>query len=111
MNELVCSSPIASWQLALYRASVCSTLPEAKSVNTLLNFLLAFAISAAVFSPAAPKVESIGPLGESAIADGLKTSLEPAGYRVSLSDGSVACEVWLRKGLSLQAKTDTQGAL
>ena len=60
---------------------------------------------------AGPKVEAIGPLSEASVSDAVRGALESAGYRVVLPDGSAACEIWLRKGLSTQAKTDAQGAI
>ena len=51
------------------------------------------------------KVEKIGAFAGAA-PDWVKAALEPAGYRVTLSDGTVANEVWLRKdfpGLSTGA--------
>jgi hypothetical protein len=47
-------------------------------------------------SAAAGKVEKIGAF-TGAIPEWVKGSLDPQGYRVSLSDGTVANEVWLRK--------------
>jgi hypothetical protein len=54
------------------------------------------------------KLESTG-----AFADGpesLRNALEDKGYRVVLEDGSVACELWLRKSLSTQPRKDAGGA-
>ena len=48
-----------------------------------------------VFS-AAGKVEKTGTFSGAA-PDWVKAALEPAGYRLTLSDGTVANEVWLRK--------------
>jgi len=57
------------------------------------------------------KVESLGPASDSSIPDAVKKVLEPNGYRVALDDGSVACEVWLRKGVPIQAKKEEPGVL
>ena len=60
------------------------------------------------------KVESIGPASDTAIPQAVRQVLEANGYRVTLDDGSVACEIWLRKGVPAQAKQttkDAQGAL
>src|SRR5581483_10311714 len=51
------------------------------------------------FSPlafAAGKVESIGALTEASVPETIRGALEPAGYRVTLADGSTV-ELWLRK--------------
>jgi hypothetical protein len=63
--------------------------------------VLALALAVAIVSPpAAPaavgKVETIGGFAGAAPA-WVKAALEPAGYRVTLSDGTVANEVWFRK--------------
>lgn len=47
-------------------------------------------------SAAAGKAEKIGAFAGTA-PDWVKTALEPQGYRVTLSDGTVANEVWFRK--------------
>jgi hypothetical protein len=77
-------------------------------VQCLLTILLS---CISFLASAGPKVESIGPLGEPSVSEKVRSALEPSGYRVLLPDGATACEVWLRKGLALQSKTDTQGAL
>ena len=41
----------------------------------------------------------------------MKKVLDPKGYRVSLDDGSVACEIWLRNKVPAQPKKDSPGAL
>jgi len=56
---------------------------------------LTLASGPAVFS-AAGKVEKTDAFAGTA-PDWVKAALEPAGYRVTLSDGTVANEVWLRK--------------
>jgi hypothetical protein len=56
---------------------------------------LTIASGPAVFA-AAGKVEKIGAFGGTA-PDWVKSALEQQGYRVTLSDGTVANEVWFRK--------------
>jgi hypothetical protein len=55
------------------------------------------AASGAASLAAAGKVEPIGAFAGAA-PDSVKAALEPAGHRVTLSDGTVAAEVWFRKG-------------
>jgi hypothetical protein len=65
---------------------------------------LTFTAGPAAFA-AAGKVETIGAFSGTA-PDWVKSALEPQGYRVTLSDGTVANEVWFRKdgpGLSPSA--------
>ena len=50
------------------------------------------------------KVESLGALTDSSVADGVRTGLENKGYRITLDDGSVACELWFMKGIAGQSK-------
>ena len=56
---------------------------------------LTLASGSAAFS-ATGKVENIGAFAGAA-PDWVKAALEPTGYRVTLSDGTIANEVWFRK--------------
>jgi hypothetical protein len=60
--------------------------------------LLVCALFAASFANGG-KVESIGPFTDPSASDSVKAALEQSGYRVTGADGSVVCEVWLRKGV------------
>ena len=57
------------------------------------------------------KVESLGALTDSSVADGVRTGLENKGYRITLDDGSVACELWFMKGIAGQSKKEVAGAV
>ena len=57
----------------------------------------------------AAKVEPVGPLSESSVADGVRTSLEAKGLRVT-SDDKAICEVWFRKEIPTEPR-DVAGAL
>src|SRR5207245_11636703 len=57
------------------------------------------------------KIEPIGPASDSSVAEGVKKVLDPKAYRVSLDDGSVACQIWLRNKTPAQPKKDSPGAL
>jgi hypothetical protein len=50
------------------------------------------------------KVESLGALTDSSVADSVRSGLENKGYRITLEDGSVACELWFMKGIAGQSK-------
>ena len=63
-------------------------------------------ILAAVCSAQTGKVEKIGPLSNAAVPEAVRQTLDPAGYRVSLDDGTTFCELWLRKSVPAQAKKD-----
>jgi hypothetical protein len=57
------------------------------------------------------KVEKLGPATDSSLSEAVKGALEPAGYRVTLDDGSVAGDIWFRKAVPIQAKKDTANVL
>lgn len=57
----------------------------------------------------APKVEPVGPLTESTVAEPVKASLDAKGLRV-LSDDKAICEVWFRKEVPTEPR-DVAGAL
>lgn len=56
------------------------------------------------------KVEPIGVFSDQSASESVRKALEPKGYRVTLSDGSVACEIWLRNGIPA-GKTEAPGAV
>ncbi len=45
------------------------------------------------------------------VPDAVKKVLEPKGYRVTLDDGSTACDLWLRDKVPTQPKQNVPGAL
>jgi hypothetical protein len=57
------------------------------------------------------KVEALGPLTDASVPETVRQAMDAKGQRVLLDDSSVACEIWLRKSIPAQAKTDAQGAL
>ncbi len=78
-----------------------------KSLAACIVFLFVIAVNAAPGG----KVEILGGLTDSSVSDAVKKALDSKGYRVTLDDGSVLCEIWLRKNVPEQAKKDTSGAL
>ena len=76
--------------------------------KVLALFLLSLAIPLTVLADS-EKVEVIGGFTDASASDSLKKALEPKGYRVSLADGTVLCEIWLRGGIA-NGKNDAQGA-
>ena len=56
-------------------------------------------------------VEALGPLTDASVPETVRQAMDAKGQRVLLDDSSVACEIWLRKSIPAQAKTDAQGAL
>jgi hypothetical protein len=80
--------------------------------KSLVPCLLFLAIIAVPLSAAQNgKVETLALPTDSSIPEVVKKVLDPKGYRVTLDDGSVACEIWLRKSVPAQAKKDVAGAL
>jgi hypothetical protein len=72
-----------------------SRLRSRHAIAVAAALALTLASGPAAFS-AAGKVEKVGAFAGTA-PDWVKAALEPAGYRVTLSDGTVASEVWFRK--------------
>ena len=64
-------------------------------------------ILVAVCSAQTGKVEKVGALTDAAVPEAVRQTLDPAGYRVLLDDGTPVCELWLRKSIPARAKKDT----
>ncbi|MFP5263304.1 MAG: hypothetical protein ACLGJB_15490 [Blastocatellia bacterium] len=73
---------------------------------------LVFALSVApIHGPAdGGKVEAIGAFSDQAASESVRKALEPKGSRVTLPDGTVACEIWLRTAAPA-GKTEAPGAV
>lgn len=69
-------------------------------------FLLVFSLLSAAQSG---KVESLGPLTDTAVPEAVRQVLDSKGYRLTLDDPAPACELWIRKGIPSQAKKDAEG--
>src|SRR5579872_3372427 len=70
--------------------------------------LLVFAAAACLAQSA--KVEKVAALDDPAVSPALRNTLEP-GYRITLDDGSIAANVWLRHDLPVQEKKDASGVI
>src|SRR5579864_7063672 len=57
------------------------------------------------------KVESIGALTDSVVPEAVRQVLDSKGYRLTLDDPAPACELWMRKSVSAQAKKDEDGVV
>lgn len=73
---------------------------------SVLLLIIPFSVSAA-----GAKLESIGALTDTAASESVRGAMEEKGYRVLMEDGSVICELWLRKTLPASAKKDISGAI
>ena len=67
-------------------------------------------VSLAALAVDGGKVESIGALADQSAPEAVRKALAPNGYRITLADGSVACEVWFRATVP-SGKTDASGAV
>jgi len=67
--------------------------------------------SACLCAAQAGKVETLGPPKDGTIPDGLRNVLDVAGHRVIVGDGSIACEIWLRKDVPVQTRKDAADVL
>ena len=56
------------------------------------------------------KVESTGPLTDSAVPEKVRESLNDKGYRLTLDDPKPACELWLRKSIPAAPKKGPEAA-
>ena len=54
------------------------------------------------------KVDSIGPLTDSAVSEQVRQSLDTKGYRLTLDDPKPCCELWLRKSIPTQASKNSE---
>jgi hypothetical protein len=54
-------------------------------------------------------VETVGPLTDNAVPEGVRQVLDSKGYRLMLDGGAPACELWVRKSVPAQTKKDVEG--
>jgi hypothetical protein len=78
--------------------------------RTLGAGLLILFVSFAVLAADGGKVESLGAFADQSAPEAVRKALAPTGYRITLTDGSVACEVWFRATVPT-GKTDASGAV
>lgn len=57
------------------------------------------------------KVETVGPLTDSAVAENVRQSLDAKGYRLTLDDPKATCELWVRKSIPAQSKKSDDQAI
>ncbi len=55
------------------------------------------------------KVETVGPLTQNAVSEGVRQVLDSKGYRLTLDGGEPNCELWMRKSVPAQTKKDAEG--
>jgi len=54
-------------------------------------------------------VETVGPLTDNAVPEGVRQALDSKGYRLTLDGGAPICELWVRKSVPAQTKKDVDG--
>src|SRR5581483_4902769 len=70
-----------------------------------------FVVLIAISSALAAKVEPVQKPKDSPVPDAVWGILDPNGYRVTLDDGSVLCDLWLRKDIPSTSKKESEGAV
>ena len=55
------------------------------------------------------KVETVGPLTDNAVPEGVRQILDAKGYRLTLDGEASTCELWVRKGVPAQTRKDVEG--
>jgi hypothetical protein len=54
------------------------------------------------------KVETVGPLTDNAVPEGVRQALDSKGYRMTLDGEASSCELWVRKSVPAQTKKDVE---
>jgi len=78
--------------------------------RSLSAFLFLFSLVPSLVAANA-KVETAARPANSPAADAVWQVLDAKGYHITLEDGSVACDIWLRKNAPSAAKKETEGVL
>ena len=71
-----------------------------------VGFLFLFSVVCAAQNG---KVETVGPLADNAVPEGVRQALDAKGYRLTLDGGTSNCELWVRKSVPAQTKKDVEG--
>jgi hypothetical protein len=79
---------------------------KAVSFLSVLSFIIPFSVSAA-----GAKLESTGAFSDPSASESVRGAIEEKGHRVLMDDGSIVCELWLRKAIPTAAKKDISGAI
>jgi hypothetical protein len=54
------------------------------------------------------KAETVGPLTDNAVPEGVRQVLDSKGYRLTLDGATPICELWVRKSVPAQTKKDAE---
>jgi hypothetical protein len=55
------------------------------------------------------KVDTLGPLTDNAVPEGVRQALDSKGHRMTLDGEASTCELWVRKSVPAQTKKDVDG--
>lgn len=80
---------------------------KSKALPVTIGLVLLLSLLAAAQSG---KVESTGPLTDSAVPEKVRASLNDKGYLLTLDDPKPACELWLRKSIPAAPKKGPEAA-
>jgi len=83
-------------------------LRKTKALLATLGLVLMLSLLAAAQNG---KVESTGPLTDSAVPEKVRESLNDKGYRLTLDDPKPACELWLRKSVPAATKKGSEAVV
>jgi len=74
------------------------------------SFAVGFMLVLSLFCAAQNgKVETVGPLTDNAVPEGVRQALDSKGYRLTLDGGAPTCELWVRKSVPAQTRKDVEG--
>jgi hypothetical protein len=76
--------------------------------NAPLAVIAVLMMSCALCPGQSGRVESIGPLTDSAVSEQVRHSLDATGYRLTLDNSTPCCELWLRNSVRAQANKSTE---
>ena len=68
-------------------------------MRTHKHLLVFVVVACSVFSAAQAKLEKIPALSDASVPAAIRAALDASGSRLVRPDGSVLCEIWLRKSL------------
>jgi hypothetical protein len=75
-----------------------------------VRFAISFVFVASLLCAAqAGKVESVGPLTDKGVPQGIRQALDTKGYRLTLDASAPFCELYMRKSIPSQPKKEVEG--
>jgi hypothetical protein len=90
---------------AVFAIYTVRSMPIRKFVSFLISFLVLSSLASAQ-----AKLEKIGPLTDAAVLAAIRAAMDASGSKLVRPDGSVLCEIWLRKSLPVGRVAVAKGA-